>query len=883
MRRFVSRLFAFLRFSSAEEELTREVDAHLVLLEDDFRNRGLTEGEARAAARRAFGGVEQVKEHHRAARSFLWLDDARRDVRYAVRSLTRATGFSSAFVLTLALGVGINSAIFSVVNAVLVRPLPFAAPDRLVRIWETSPQGNRRNPVSAGNYFDWREQATSFAAMGVYSGPTRMALTGGGDPVAVQVTHMSAGALTALGVRPIAGHSFDAPEMAPPEEAAEALISRAFWRQRFGAESSAIGRSIQLNDRSYTIVGVLPDGFDFPSAEVEMWVPAVFSREDREQRRSHNWQVVGRISDRASVHGAQQELAAIAAQTARLYPQFMEGWSVGVVGLHDDIVGDVRPLIVTLSALALTLLLAACVNLASLLLARTRRREIEFALRSAVGAGRSRLVRQVVIETLVLGGVGGALGIILAVLALPVLVAACPSDIPLVGHASVDSRVVAAASLLTLACTIVIAAVPAFRVSGRDLQSSLQSVRPAGDASAVRIRSLLLVAQFAVAIALSITAGLLVRSFGRLAAVDHGFDQARLVEAMVDLPAPRYRDQASQARFYRDVLEQVRALPGVESAAIATNAPLSGDAPTFSFTLDGRSSTSPSGREDPVSLSAVSPGFFEALGVPVLSGRPIEERDRNGTVPIVVINRALAARFWPAAAAVGHRLSFAGPSGPWYEIVGVVGDTRDDGPDKAPAPAIYLPYEARQPNWTWFSWGVMIVRARPGMDPASLAPSLRQAVLSVDGNLPLLSFSRVDALYADNVARRRFAMQLAVGFAGLSLLLMAVGVFAVVSYGVGERTQEFGIRLALGASPGQILWPAMTVAVTPAALGLAAGAIAAAILTRWIEPLLFDVSPTDTGTFAATSVFLLTVAAVAAWIPARRASLIGPASNLRSH
>lgn len=881
MRRFFKRVVAFLEVSRAEEELNRELDSHLILLEDEFRARGMSDGEARSAARRAFGGVEEVKERHREARSFQWLNDARRDLRYAIRSLTHAAGFSSAFVLTLALGVGINSAIFGIVNAVLVRPLPFPAPDRLVRIWERSPQGNQRNPVAAGNYFAWRE-ATSFAAVGAYSVPTRMALSGSGEPVAVQASRMSAGALTALGVRPSVGSLFSTSELAPEQEASEALISHAFWRQQFGEQAATIGRRILLNDRPFTIVGVLPDSFNFPSADVELWLPAVFSPREREERRSHSWQVVGRLANGTTPQRAQDELAAMTARATREYPQYMQGWGVGVVSLHDDIVGEVTPLIVTLSALALTLLIAACVNLASLLLARTRQREGEFALRSAVGAARSRLVRQVVIETMLLGFVGGVVGLALGVLTLPALRAASPPDIPLVASASVDARVVVMAALLTLGCSLSIAAVPAFRVTAGDLQSSLHSTRTAGDSRAARSRSLLLVAQFAVAIALSIAAGLLVRSFQQLSAVENGFDPARLVEALVDLPARRYPNQASQARFYKEVLEHVRALPGVESAAITTTAPLSGGGPTFSFAIQGLTSTNPSGREDPVSLSAVSPGYFETLGVPLLHGRSIEETDRSNSAGVLVINRALATRFWPGGSgAVGQRISFAGAAGPWYEIVGVVGDTRDAGPDKPPSPTIYLPYESRQPNWTWFSWGVMIVRAQPGFPPASLAPSLRRAVWSGDDRLPLLSFESVDTLYAANVARRRFAMELAVAFAALSVSLLALGVFSVVSYGVGERTQEFGIRIALGARPIQILWPAMTVAMKPALLGVMAGAIAAMGLARWIEPLLFGVTTTDARTFVAAGAGLLGLAAVAAWIPAHRATSIEPASNLR--
>jgi predicted permease len=881
-----SRVKSWLRAVLFERRLRRDMDRewrfHLEARIDALIACGRTRGEAERLARAEFGNVLRLREECREARGARVIDEVRSDVRYALRQMRRSPGFALAVVLTLALGIGTNAAIFSVVNAVLVRPLAFPQPDRLVRIWESSPQGNLRNVVSAGNFFDWKEQATSFEEMGIHvGGPFGMAMTGGGEPVRVGTTRITASSLRALGARAEIGRIFETPDMEAPAGAGVVLISHAFWQQQFGGDPAIVGRVIRLNDRPNTIVGVMPEGFDFPDARTGAWVPPTFAAGDRSERKSHQWRVVARLKAGVSLDTAQAELRTIASRNATLYPESMKGWSVNVVPLHRDIVGDVEPLLIILAGLALVVLLAACANLASLLLARVRRREAEFALRAAVGAGQGRLFRQIVTEVLLLGGVGGALGVGAVTVTLPALLAAAPGDIPLVQRVAIDPAVVAFAAGLTLVTSLAVGLVPAWRVARRDLRASLQASRVHGDAGAGRVRSVLLVSQFALSVALVIAAGLLVRSFSRLATVDYGFDPARLVEASMDLPAARYGDQPSQERFYTRLLERARALPGVESAALASDPPLYGSAMTFSFVIDGRPATGPSGREDPVNLLAISPGYFETLGVPVRQGRAFAAADRRSAAPVVVINQTLADRLFVGASAVGHRVSFAGPGGPWYEVIGVVGDTRDDGLDEPAATTVFVPYEQRMPNWSWLSWQVLVVRARPGIDPSSLAPGVRRAVWSIDPDLPLLSFDTVNALYAESAARRRFAMQLAGGFALLALMLCVFGVYGVVSYSVGEREREIGVRLALGARPGHILRRVMTTGVGPAAVGIVIGTVAAALLTRLLQPLLFGVAPTDPATFGGMVALLMLVAAVAAWVPARRATLVDPARSLR--
>ncbi len=880
-----SRVSSWLRAALLGRTVDRDIEQewrfHLDARIDALAAGGVPRAEAERLARREFGDPSRLREDSREARGVRALDEIRSDVRYALRQMRRSPGFALVVVATLALGVGTNAAIFSVVNAVLVRPLPFHEPGRLVRLWEASPQGSNRNVVSAGTFFDWKEQATSFEDIGAHTGSFGQALTGSGEPTAVTTVRVTASALRALGVEALVGRVFDTPDTAPSAEAAVVLLSYPFWTSHFGGDPAIVGTVVRMNDQPYTVVGIMPDGFEFPTPRAEAWVPATFGGNARTERRSHNWQVVARLKRGVSLEAAQAELRTIAARSAALYPEFMEGWSVNAVPLQQDLVGDVEPLLAILAALALAVLLAACTNLASLMLARARRRETEFALRAAVGAANGRLVRQIVTEVLLLGGIGGAAGIGLVALALPAIVAAIPADIPRVTHVAIDPTVLAFAVVLTLVTSLAIGLVPAIRIARRDLRPSLQTTRGQGDPTAGKVRGGLLIAQFALSVALVVSAALLVQSFGRLAAVDHGFDPDRLVEASLDLPSARYDTQPKQEQFHARLLERVGALPGVEAAALASDPPLYGNSMTFSFVIDGRAAVNPSGREDPVNLLAVSPGYFQALGVPIEEGRPIDGTDRRGQTPSLVVNRTLADRFWPGATAVGHRVSFTGAGGPWYEIVGVAGDTRDRGLDEPAVTTFFVPYEQRMPNWTWLSWEVLVVRARPGIDPASLAPAIRRAVGAIDPALPLLSFDTVDALYAENTARRRFAMQLAGGFALLALALSIFGVYGVVSYSVGEREQEIGVRLALGARPGQILALVMKAGIWPAVVGVALGAAAAAGLTRFLQPVLFGIAPTDRSTFASVTLALVLVAIAAAWLPARRATRIDPARSLR--
>ena len=805
------------------------------------------------------------------------------DIRHALRLLAKNPAFTLATVGTLALAIGATTAIFSVVRGVLLQPLPYHEPERLVRVWEVSPQGEHRNVVSAGNYLDWRDRASAFESLGAHGGTFAIALTGAGEPLTVGAARVTPSAFDTLRVQAQAGRVFNEEEGrqgGPPA----VLISDRLWRQRFGADRAVLGRSVTLNDEPFAVVGVMRPGFAFPSTDVDIWIAQQFSERDRAQRRAHNFAVIARVKGDRTVEGARAEMRALARQISDEQPAFMTGWSVNVVPYHDDLVGNARPLILILFGVAMVVLLVACANLANLALARAAGRVHEIAVRSALGASRSRIAKQLLVESLVQSAIGGALGVGVVAMMLPTLIAAAPADIPRLHDIGLDLFVFIFATGVTVLSALIVGLVPALRggwaAAGSQWHQALTASRLSGTPGAARLRGALLVAQVALALVLLVGAGLLVRSLIKLNAVDYGFAQDGLLALNLDVPAARYPDVGAQSRFYERLLERVRALPGVAAASTTSGAPASAIATTFSFAIEGRPAATPSGREDPVPLRAVMPDYFRTLGIPVLHGRTLEPTDRQGALPVVVFNESLAKRFWTDGA-VGRRISFAGPEGPWYEVVGVVGDTRDAGLDQPAPPAVYVPFAQRREQWGWLSWQTLVVRARPGLAPADLVPSIRFALSEIDPLLPLQSARTVSDLYAENTARRRFAMQLTAGFAALALLLGALGIYAIVAHSVAERRREIGIRLALGARPRMVLRQVVRSALGLTLAGAAIGAVSAYGLTRFLESLLFGVAPTDAATFASMAALLMAVAALAAWLPARRVMRVDPVKALR--
>jgi putative ABC transport system permease protein len=871
-------------------EILDELADHLADTYEALRAAGVDEGEAFArAAAELKAAAARAADVQRAAGEdagrgggpmTLWRE-LRQDAGYGARLLARSPGYAFAAVMTLALAIGATTAIFSVVEGVLLRPPPYRDPDRLVRVWEVSPRGADRNVVSSGNYLDWRDRAGAFTAIGAHSWAFGMALTGAGDPLTVSVAKLTPSLPATLGVQPQIGRLFTEREGEDGGPAA-VLLSDSFWRQRFSADRGVIGRSVLLNGEPFTVVGVMGPEFHFPEADVDLWFAQQFGEASRAQRRSHNFGVVARLKQGVTIEAAEAEMKTLARQIAREQPIEMTGWSVNVAGLQADLVTDARPLLVLLFGVVVVVLLVACANLANLSLARATGRLHEIAVRSALGAGRGRIARQLLTESFVLAGLGGGLGVAVVSVTLPTLLAAAPDEIPLLREVRLDPVVLAFAVGVTVLTAVLVGMLPAMRAGGADVRIALQSWRSSAGARQGRIRGALVVVQLALALVLLVGAALLLRSLIKLNAVEYGFRPEGVLTVALDVPRPRYRERAAQLRFYEQLLERVRVLPGVAAAASTSETPGSGSPVTFSFAVEGRPAANPSGREDPVRLRTVTPAYFKVLEIPLLRGRAIEPIDADRTPPVVVFNATLAKRFWPDGNALGHRISFVGATGPWYQIVGVVGDTRDEGLDRAAPPVVYLPFAQKRDNWDWFSWQTLVIRARPGINPSDLLPSIRGAVREIDPSLPLQTVRTIGELYSGINARRRFAMQLIGGFAGLALLLGAIGVYAVVACSVAQRRQEIGIRLALGAPPASVVVHIVTRGVALAVAGIAVGALAAAGLTRFLETLLFGVEPTDAPTFALTAALLLAIATLASWVPARRAMHVDPVKALRT-
>jgi putative ABC transport system permease protein len=866
-------------------DVNDEIEFHIDARAAEYVAAGMAPSAARKRAIEEFGDMERAKrlcreigeQQHRRRRLAEYADTVRQDLRYAVRMLARSPGFAAAAVLTLALGIGANAAIFSLVNAVLLRPLPYRAPEQLVRVWERSPSGAERNVVSPGNYHDWRTRAKSFSTLAAHSWSFGVAMTEEGEPAMVMLMDATPSLFAMLGVGPALGRGLSEDDATTGDAA---LLSDKLWRARFGADRGVVGRRIVLNDRPHLVVGVMPPGFTFVDPTVELWRAAPRGRLDPNERRGHNWFVVGRLAPGVSLDGARAEMRTIAAALTREYPQFMAGWGVNVVPLHADMVAAARPVLLVLLGGVGLILLIACANIANLLLARAVSREREIAVRGALGAMRGRLVRQLLTEGMVLAVVGGLLGLVVAAPLLRGLIAFAPGDIPLLDEVRVDRTVLGFAAAATILSTVLFALAPALRLASTDLQTMLRTSQ--GTASGLRhgrLRNALLVSEVALSLVLLVGAGLLVRSAQHLSTVDYGYRADGLLAVFLDLPRARYDSTARHVAFYGQLLERIRGLPGVSGVTASSEVPAVGYNMTFSYAVEGHRAANPSGREDAQALHVVAAEYFHVLGIPVRRGRAFETRDNANAPPVTIVNEAFARRHWPGESELGRRFSLVGPKGPWLEIVGVVGDTRMVSADAPPAPIFYIPHAQKQ--WHWLGWMTLIVRAEPGRDPRSLAPAVRAAVAEQDRRLPIHRVATVHELYGESTARRRFATTLLTVFAALALLLGTIGMYGVLSYAVAQRRREIGIRIALGAGTSEVMGAVLRQALALTALGVVIGTGGALALTRLLGALLYEVSPTDPATYVAVAVLLTLVAALAAWMPAWRATRIDPLVVLR--
>jgi putative ABC transport system permease protein len=833
-----------------------------------------------SAAERDLDGGVLFMIRPREVRGIAWVEDTARDLRVGLRSLGRSPGFAATTLLTLALGVGATTAVFTVVRGVLLRPLPFPEPDELTTVWLTNPrQGIDEDITSWPNFADWRTQGTSFEHMVAVRSGT-LALTGAGDPEELVVGVVTDGFFDMLGAPLLLGRGFRSDEV---EQQAQrvTVLSHELWTRRFGSDATVVGRTIQFGGEGWEVIGVTTPGRRYP-AEAELWVPLNLESgplAGLSEARSALWlPVMGRLADGVALESAQAEMSAVATRLAESYPDENQGMGITLEPLHETLVGDVRtPLLVLLGAIGFVLLVA-CANVANLLMVRGVARNREMAVRLSMGAGRGRLVRQVVAESALLGVLGGAAGVLIAVVGVRGLLAVAPGALPRTGEVSIDAPVLAFALALSLATAFLFGLLPAIQVGAADPGTQLrEGARGSADGSFGKLRPAFVAGQFAVAVVLLVGAGLLVRSFLALQAVDSGFEPEGVLVARIAPPAQRYADAEALRSFHARLLPELEAIPGVEGAAVISTV-LLGRLPNMGgVTLESRPELAESAERVNVTSDGLTPEAFRVLGMDRLAGRLPGPQDDAESTPVAVVNEAFVRAFLSDRDPLGERFVFGGPGEDptWITIVGVVEDARRAGPDQDVRPAAFFPFDQ-------FTSRVVDLLVRSSGDPAALAEPVRRTISRVDPDLPVRQLRTLESAMAEGLADRRFLTSLLAGFAAAGTLLAALGIYGVMAFVVGRRTREIGIRVALGAERGSILGSVLREAMGQAAVGLALGIAGAATLGGVLRAQLFGLEPTDPVTFAGACVALLAVALLASAIPAWRATRVDPTVALRS-
>jgi predicted permease len=878
---FISRTRSWFSRGETDPEFERELQSHLDMLTEENVCRGMAPDEARRAARIKLGGLTQLKEINRELRGLPFVETFFQDARYAFRALRKSRGFTAVAVLTLALGIGANTAIFSVVYAVLLKPLPYTNPSRLVTVFATNPQeGVAETGVSYPNFEEWQAQNHVFSDLAGLTAH-QLTLTGRGEPSVVDTSVVTPDHFAVLDAKPLAGRIFhpeDGKKGAPPV----VIISENLWRGTLRADPNVLGSSIDLDKRPFTVVGIMPASFRSPFlvTKQEVWIPLV---QDPlfgawMARRGGHWlPVLGRLKPGVSLAQAQAEMDAISARLAQEFPVENTGWTVHLVPLQTEIVGDVRTaLLVLLGAVGLVLLIA-CANIANLLLARATSRSKEIAVRIALGAGRTRLIRQMLTETAVLGLLGGIAGIALAYWGVQALGSLLPGDLPVLNPIRVDNLVLAFALFLSAVASVAFGLVPAMFASGGDIQNSLREggVRSGEGIGRRHARNILAVAEISLAMVLLVTAGLLLRSFSKLTSVSPGFDAQQIVGAQVSLPQFKYSTPDQWATFSGELLARVQAQPGLKDSAIVVPKPITDGYINIAFTIEGvpLASANESRTADYVSAS---PEYFRAMGIPLLAGRLFNEQDNRSAPRVALISKAMAQRYFPNQDPIGKRINFGFPPDPDVprEIVGIVGDVRDVSLGQAPGPMMYAPYP-QAPFWS----ANFVVKTT--LSTSAVTAAIRHEVQQMDKDLPVTDVARMPDLIDASVSQQRFRTFLLGLFAAMALVLAAVGIFGVISYSVSRRTNEIGIRVALGASPGSILSMILRETLILAFVGIALGIPCALLASRLVGHLLFGVSANDPITLAVVACGLAVVAALAGLLPARRAMKVDPIIALR--
>ncbi len=865
-------------------ELREEFCAHLAMEEQENLESGMPPEEAHYSALRRFGNVTIAQERSREMWGWNSFETLGQDVRYGLRQLRRSPGFTAVAVLTLALGIGANTAIFSVVNAVLLRPLPFEQPDRLVRVVSFRLRDKAGDNASYPDFLDWRSQNHVFERMGVFR-TEGFTLTGHGQAAHLQGSIVSAEIFALLGVKPLLGRTF-LPEEDKPGTANggnAVILSHRLWRERFGAEPGVVGQAIQLDNKSATIVGVMQEGFQFPIREghIDCWTTIARDLENGQmsmaaQRGVHYLDVMARLKPRVTIAQAQAEMSTIISGLNKQYPENAPR-GARIAPELEQLVGGVRPALLVLLGAVGCVLLIACANVANLLLTRATSRQREMAIRAALGAGKGRMIRQVLSESLVLASAGGVFGALLALWVTDFLVRLIPEDIPRLSAIHLDSYVLVFTIVLSFGTGLLFGMAPALQVSTSRLLESLKE-GGRGVTEGIhrhRVRSALVVTEFAVAAMLLVGAGLLIQSFVRLERVDPGFDPHQVLTFKLELPASRY-SMARMVDLFRQIVARLNQVPGVRSASALFPFTLNGDEAVTTLDIEGRSVAEAD--RPRTAYTWVEPGFFRTLGIPLLSGRDFTAQDDLKATPVIIINRTLARRFFPNENPVGKRISTGVGNGykqpPMREIIGVVGDVKQEGLGADVAPAAYVAV-AQSP------FDVLTFVVRTGADPASVVAAARNEVAAVDKDLPIFDVKTLDQYVSESVAQPHFSSLLLGIFAGLALALAAVGLYGVIAYSVVQRTHEFGVRMALGAERQDVLRMVLGQGIVLTLAGVGIGVAGALALTRFLGSLLFGIRPNDPATFAAVLLVMTVVALLASYIPARRATRVDPMVALR--
>ena len=804
------------------------------------------------------------------------------DLTYAIRSLLKHPGFAAIAVITLALGIGANTAMFSVINGVLLRPLPYQEPERLVTIWEESPErGLLQMPVSIANLRDWVEQSQSFDHISAYTF-SDLNLTGTGEPVQLAGLRVSANLFSLVGATPMLGRSFlpeDDKEGAPRV----VVLSQATWKNRFGSDPKIIGQSVTINNQPHSVVGVMPTNFQFPvgfgymgkvlNEPIDIYVPIAVPGEEA-ARGHYSFFAIGRLKPGVTINQAQAEMTNIESRLEQQYPDTNTGIGVRLVSTQEQTVKEIRPALLVLLGAVAFLLLIACANIANLLLARSAARQKEFAIRAALGASRFRVLRLLLTESLLLSLAGGALGLLLAVWGTAALMALAPDNVPRLNEVGVDARVFGFTLVVSLLTGIIFGLVPAIQASKPDLNEALKegSRVSMGSGSGKRTRSVLVAVEVALSLVLLIGAGLMIKSFIRLQQTNLGFNTDNLLALDLALSEARYPEEHQQVSFFQKTLEQVEALPGIQSAAVTTGLPLTVNLSGSDFRVEGHPEPK-SGEEMIINTRSVSPGYFSTLRISLLKGRDFSDRDNGDAPAVAIINQDLSRTYFPGEDPIGKRITFSDGES-WMSIVGVIGDVKQVSLGSIAKPEVYFPYPQAAST-------EMSLVVRTTNDPLSQAAAVKGQIRVIDKDLPISDAQTMEQLLAESVSGPRFNMLLLTLFAVVALVLALVGIYGVMSYSVTQRTHEIGIRVAVGAQSRDVLRMVIGQGMFMTMIGVVCGLVGAFALTRLMTSMLFGVEPSDPMTFATIAVLVIAVALLACYIPGRQATKVDPLVALR--